>query len=280
MASSPQIRDGGENSASAPALWGPEAVRALRVPRLLDAPLAGEEQLLEEVRAAVGQYASEERLRHHLRQAHGKSNWAVNGYLRESVVAHNGTRADYYPPSCPPALSGARAPESAAHSALAPECAEPAEPLELPLCLWELILSHLDAPDLRRAACVSTLLRSTSDSCWPELFARRWGVLPLNPQLQPREAYAERAASLGAFRCPACHASPLVPIVYGFPSPPLVAAQRAGVVFLAGDYLIHKDPTWACMSCHARWLTFPWAVGGMPRKVPTLAQMQAAQQDG
>lgn len=268
-----------EETCTAP-LWGPDAVRALRTPRVLDAPAADEERLLEEVRAVAGPYATHDILRHHLRASHGKPGWAVNGYLREAVLARN-TRADFEPPPRPEAEAA-----SAGVSMLAPESAAPAEldeppPAELPACVWELILSHLEAPDVRAAACVCTALRCAADSCWPALFVRRWGVpIPLHPPQQPRKAYAERAAALGAFRCPACLRAPLQPIVYGFPSPALVAAQRKSLVWLGGDYLIKGDPSWACMGCESRWLTFPWARGGMPCRVPTLAQMQAAQLDG
>ena len=59
--------------------------------------------------------------------------------------------------------------------------------------------------------------------------------------------------------CPECLSSKVLPIVYGFPSPPLVAALKKSRVLLGGDYLVEGDPSWACGACQSRWRTWPFA---------------------
>ena len=59
--------------------------------------------------------------------------------------------------------------------------------------------------------------------------------------------------------CPECLSSKVLPIVYGFPSPPLVAALKKSRVLLGGDYLIEGDPSWACGACQSRWRAWPFA---------------------
>ena len=91
-----------------------------------------------------------------------------------------------------------------------------------------------------------------------------------------RGAYNARAAALGALRCPSCLARPLAPVVYGFPSPQLVPAQRSGRVLLGGDYLLERDPTWSCAACGLQWRQWPWAQGGVPQPVPPEARVAGA----
>ena len=59
--------------------------------------------------------------------------------------------------------------------------------------------------------------------------------------------------------CPECLTSKVTPIVYGFPSPALVAAMRDGLVLLGGDYLVEGDPNWACKACQSRWRAWPFS---------------------
>ena len=74
-----------------------------------------------------------------------------------------------------------------------------------------------------------------------------------------RDEYRARHARDADMICPECLTSKVTPIVYGFPSPALVAAMRGGVVALGGDYLVEGDPNWACKACQSRWRAWPFA---------------------
>ena len=74
-----------------------------------------------------------------------------------------------------------------------------------------------------------------------------------------RDEYRARHARDADMTCPECLTSKVTPIVYGFPSPALVAAMRGGVVLLGGDYLVEGDPNWACKACQSRWRAWPFA---------------------
>ena len=74
-----------------------------------------------------------------------------------------------------------------------------------------------------------------------------------------RDEYRARHARDADMTCPECLTSKVTPIVYGFPSPALVAAMRGGVVALGGDYLVEGDPNWACKACQSRWRAWPFS---------------------
>ena len=273
---------GAEDDAAAPALWGPEAVRALRQPRALADAVPGEAALLAAVRARVGPYASEGALRHHVRNTHAKTWWAVNSYLREAVLA----RVDDGPADFEPAAHGP--PPLAPPSQVLDERdgdAPATPPPPLPPALWELILRRLDAPDVRAAGAVCVALRAaaSSQALWQALYQRRWGprafaaAAPRLPGGCWRAAYSERSEQLGAMRCPCCAAPrALTPVAYGFPAAGLVAAQRAGKLLLGGDYLMEKDPAWACAACGLQWTAWPWATGGAVEECPVTARVAGA----
>lgn len=270
-----EVSSGTQGHSSGSSLWGTEAVRALRAPRLLAEAVPDEEALLASVRSRVGPYASSGALRHHLRNAHGKIGWCVNGYLREAVLASDVAPADFAP---------------AAHAVgVHEETASWSDLPALPAPLWELVLSFLTAPDVRSAACACWALRlAAGQARWRSLYGERWGAPPLHGLPAPasallappppcwRSAYSARAYSLGALRCPACLSCPLAPVVYGFPAPALVTAQRSGRVLLGGDYLVDNDPAWACAACGLQWRTWPWARGGIPAPAPEEARVAGA----
>ena len=279
-------------------LFGAEAVRFLKAaqPPAPGQSTDAEEALLKTVRERVGPYASDGSLRHFLRTSHGKAHWAVNGALREAVLAagEDGVPADFEP--------AAHVPSGAAGSSSSGQAVAEGEAMSacsLPVSVWELILARLDAPDVRCAARTCTTLRAaaSSQALWAGLYLRRWGAWPrhgLSAQDCPavydhrdtppcwRAAYSIRSVALGGMRCPACSASPsaasspLIPIVFGYPSPPLVSLQRAGRVLLGGDYLLDRDPTWCCAACGLQWRNWPWGLGGVSAPVPAEARVAGA----
>lgn len=282
------------SSAGGSSLFGPEAVSFLKAPA--QPPSSGqgtdaEEALLRTVRERVGPYASDGSLRHFLRTSHSKAHWAVNGALREAVLAagEDGVPADFEPAAHVPTNTSAAACVSSTGQADTEVAA-----CTLPVAVWELILARLDAPDVRSAACTCTTLRAaaSSQALWALMYSRRWGAWPshgLSPHDCPavpdhhvaappcwRAAYSVRSVALGGMRCPSCAASPLIPIVFGYPSPPLVSLQRAGRVLLGGDYLLDRDPTWCCPGCGLQWKTWPWATGGVAAPVPVEARVAGA----
>ena len=74
-----------------------------------------------------------------------------------------------------------------------------------------------------------------------------------------RDEYRARHARDANMTCPECLTGKVTPIVYGFPSPSLVAAMRDGVVLLGGDYLVEGDPNWACKACQSKWRAWPFS---------------------
>ena len=110
----------------------------------------------------MGPYASEGALRHHLRNAHATVHWAVNGYLREAVLARadaDDAAADFEPAAHAAGRDRAR-PGDEPQIQAAADVAVPA----LPPALWELILQRLSAPDVRAAAAVCVALRAAANS--------------------------------------------------------------------------------------------------------------------
>ncbi|GBF87331.1 hypothetical protein Rsub_00042 [Raphidocelis subcapitata] len=101
------------------------------------------------------------------------------------------------------------------------------------------------------------------------------------PQLQlpaprprpPRDPRAAAAAAAGGWRalhrrqrgyegrraCPRCGEGRVVPILYGYPTPELLAGMRSGRLVLGGDHLIESAHIWACRGgagcCFRSW---PW----------------------
>ena len=80
-----------------------------------------------------------------------------------------------------------------------------------------------------------------------------------SPAIRWRDEYRARHARDANMTCPECLTSKVTPIVYGFPSPALVAAMRDGLVLLGGDYLVEGDPNWACKACQSRWRAWPFS---------------------
>ena len=65
-----------------------------------------------------------------------------------------------------------------------------------------------------------------------------------------RSRYRDQAVFVRAMRCPRCGDHGLVPILYGFPSPPLMEARKARKMILGGDHLIEDCHVWACTTCN------------------------------
>lgn len=57
--------------------------------------------------------------------------------------------------------------------------------------------------------------------------------------------------------CPHCGGADSVPIVYGYPSSDMFAADERGQVELGGCILWGDDPQWYCRPCGHRWGNTP-----------------------
>lgn len=73
-----------------------------------------------------------------------------------------------------------------------------------------------------------------------------------------RERYRVQLEYQLSMRCPTCGGSKLVPIVYGFPSPPLLAGMRHHKLILGGDHLIENCHVWACTQCNSSYRHYPY----------------------
>ena len=63
--------------------------------------------------------------------------------------------------------------------------------------------------------------------------------------------YRSQAQLIHAMRCPRCGERRIVPILYGFPSTPLLVARQAKRLILGGDHLIEDCHVWACTTCNS-----------------------------
>lgn len=73
-----------------------------------------------------------------------------------------------------------------------------------------------------------------------------------------RHLYISRHKAGLRLQCPCCARGRIVPVVYGFPSGPLLKAGKQRRVLNGGDYLIASEPVWACNACSARYAAFPF----------------------
>ncbi|GJP70628.1 hypothetical protein CLOP_g1541 [Closterium sp. NIES-67] len=93
------------------------------------------------------------------------------------------------------------------------------------------------------------------------------------------EAFRQRLESERAAQCPQCRRSRFVPIVYGFPSAPLVAGMRMAQCVLGGDHLTDYpgyNPLWVCVGCTTRWRKYPYAADSEgPYFPPSLSSSSA-----
>ncbi len=274
-------------------LWGSRALA--HTTRDAVTPLANESHLLRCLRKKVGPFADAECLRQHLRAARGKLHWSANGYFREAVTATvipprvGRARRDFEPRPL------ARDPLRDDREADETISKEEAPSLSLPPLAWERVLSRVSLADACRLARVAPAAREAagSETVWRAQYAARWGaraaasletraaarrdarearetgpistvfVEPLDSfpssLIRWRDEYRARHARDADMTCPECLTSKVTPIVYGFPSPALVAAMRGGVVALGGDYLVEGDPNWACKACQSRWRAWPFS---------------------
>ena len=274
-------------------LWGSRALA--HTTRDAVTPLANESHLLRCLRKKVGPFADAECLRQHLRAARGKLHWSANGYFREAVTATvipprvGRARRDFEPrPLARDPLRDDREADETKH-----ETKKEAPSLSLPPLAWERVLSRVSLADACRLARVAPAAREAagSETVWRAQYAARWGaraaasletraaarrdarearetgetvfVEPLDSfpssLIRWRDEYRARHARDADMTCPECLTSKVTPIVYGFPSPALVAAMRGGVVALGGDYLVEGDPNWACKACQSRWRAWPFS---------------------
>ena len=55
--------------------------------------------------------------------------------------------------------------------------------------------------------------------------------------------------------CPNCHATDLVPIHYGYPSPEMFEQAGLGKIELGGCVIFGDDPEWTCRKCGTKVLS-------------------------
>ncbi|KAK9844621.1 hypothetical protein WJX74_004837 [Apatococcus lobatus] len=102
---------------------------------------------------------------------------------------------------------------------------------DLPQEVLEVILGHAGARAMCQAAstCKALCQAAASNEIWRGHTARR-----------------------------SCRLGRIVPIVYAFPSSPLLKAGKDKRVINGGDYLIASESVWTCNSCRARFAAFPF----------------------
>lgn len=104
-----------------------------------------------------------------------------------------------------------------------------------------------------------------------------WAVADEGPGVTWKRRLQEQLAHVRAMRCPRCLGA-LVPLVYGFPSPVLLAGMRAQRLILGGDHLIDNCHVWACVSCNSSFRHYPYGPLGLEELLlqPAQAQEQGA----
>jgi hypothetical protein len=281
------VGDGASSSSSVPDascgplddLWGSRALA--HTTRDAATPLENESHLLRCLIKKVGPFADAECLRQHLRAARGKLHWSANGYFREAVTATvipprvGRARRDFEPkPLAFDPLRDREPPDAGGPSFRGKDEKEgdaPSETPSLPPLAWERVLSRVSLADACRLARVAPATREAagSESVWRAQYAARWGARAVasletraahsEKTIRWRDEYRARHARDANMTCPECLTGKVTPIVYGFPSPSLVAAMRDGVVLLGGDYLVEGDPNWACKACQSKWRAWPFS---------------------
>ncbi|KAK9866805.1 hypothetical protein WJX84_007453 [Apatococcus fuscideae] len=184
------------------------------------------EDLLARMRYVTGPYATQGLLLRALSSSQGRLDWAVNIYFREGVMRLGSGPPDWQWHAGHPLPGRASATCSAARTSQA----------------------------LRQAA--------ATDSVWRCHTARRWGLpdhrtppAPANPIKAQPAAVPKGVAYAGILDC---SKGRIVPIVYGFPSGPLLKAGREKKAINGGDYLLASEPVWACNCCRARFAAYPY----------------------
>jgi hypothetical protein len=74
-----------------------------------------------------------------------------------------------------------------------------------------------------------------------------------------RLQYKQQHSYQAVRRCPKCGDATVVPIVYGFPSGPLLAGMGLKRLVLGGDHLIESCHVWACSGCRSCFRFYPYA---------------------
>lgn len=73
-----------------------------------------------------------------------------------------------------------------------------------------------------------------------------------------RVQYKQQHSYQAVRRCPKCGDATVVPIVYGFPSAPLLSGMSVQRLVLGGDHLIEACHVWACSGCRSCFRYFPF----------------------
>ena len=253
-----------------------------------DVPCEGEEALMMRMRNMAGPSASEGILRHQLRSSRGKHHWAINSYMRLVLSPIDDTRLDYEPQLvlARPQISQEQQLATHVHEEMTrDEGVEGDDPAvtcpsvtsdSCPLSDWSptlvsLILEKVDDPwTLTSASAInkSFLKAARNDKLWRDLFDSRWGseVFPLKAaerhlrEKGPLELYRYQSLFVYHMSCPVCgEERGLVPIVYGFPSAPLMEMRRNKRCILGGDHLIEDCFVWGCVMCNVSFKAFPYS---------------------
>eukprot|EP00878_Enallax_costatus_P010142 GHUV01010587.1.p1 GENE.GHUV01010587.1~~GHUV01010587.1.p1 ORF type:complete len:522 (+),score=175.53 GHUV01010587.1:134-1699(+) len=96
---------------------------------------------------------------------------------------------------------------------------------------------------------------SSSDCCCNSSAGLPAAAPAGNWRLQYRQQHSYQAAR----KCPKCGAAAVVPVVYGFPSGPLLAGMSQKRLLLGGDHLIDSCHVWACSSCRSCYRFYPYS---------------------
>lgn len=249
---------------------------------LEDVPCDGEEDLMVRIRRMAGPWASDDKLRCHLRSARGKLHWAINSYMR-ICLSDEGTRLDYEPRSgvlFRPCAATSSDIQSLAIKDNSRESGDAQEEDPGSLDAWaptlvSLLLEQISDPwTLISASRVSRAFykETRNEKLWKDLFDSKWPVVfPLSkakgqgassasPLRRTIESFRDQSLFIHRMSCPVCGEDRgIVPIVYGYPSVQLMEKMRKKMCILGGDHLVEECFVWGCHQCNESFKVHPFS---------------------
>lgn len=224
----------------------------------------------------VGPRASRDLLLRYMREQRDQVHWAVNSYFRDALS--NPQRDDVDLVGCTwPTIERPVAIRTL--SMVSSEADEDTEWLvNLP---DDLLQSHvcwlLSPPELARLAGTCKRARDlvgADDTLWRRPYAtlqQPWATEGPPPPgaASWKEALRDLIRMVRAAKCVRCREGRVVPLLFGFPSPPLMRGAERGTLKFGWDFKTANDPSWVCRACGARFHEWPWGRSQRPAPDPT-----------
>eukprot|EP00301_Raphidiophrys_heterophryoidea_P027449 c9663_g1_i2.p1 GENE.c9663_g1_i2~~c9663_g1_i2.p1 ORF type:complete len:267 (-),score=27.62 c9663_g1_i2:52-852(-) len=107
---------------------------------------------------------------------------------------------------------------------------------------------------------VRQIVKRHDDEWWSSIHSHAFPrcCISCSTKDNPREMFLWHCEMESKMICPACKRGSVMPVLYGYPSPELVALVQANRIKLGGDYFVPGDVLWQCQRCRAGWVLYPY----------------------